>query len=329
VYKFCNCFSLVQSGRAACQSVQPFFEGIAISTGGSNALLFNAPDALLFFDGNVEYQLINISGDAWLAYRLLIIPPKYNPPSPINTVLICIPSAGAEKPVSPKKPFFTVEFNGKMFIKNDIDDESENGGELLILSVIDKFVIYIQGVVEIDVGTVAAALRIRSNNPDCFPSGIFFRLDESPVLTLGPKVSPFLTFVDDDPTFINNRKIAAGVTWLDQGEVKPDEYLQSFFYKETRSLSFLGIIPYITDVEFQYFHDREFTRRQDFDTNVCCPEGGEFTNCNIDDTGLAKLIRSGYINPQPTIALFAQLRDMNFFDSKFIVVVFLLVFISR
>ena len=323
MYKFCNCVSLKTTGTPAC-TIQPFFEGIAISTGESNALLFNAPGALLFFDGNVEYELINISGDAWLAFRLLVAPPNLTPLQPIND-LVCKPSAGAEKPVSPKKAPFTVELNGKMFIKNDINDESENGGELLILSVIDKFVVNIKGVVQIDVGTFAAALRIRSNNPDCFPSGIFFSGEISPVLTFGPKVSPFLKFIVD-PTYV--RTIAAGVTWLDRGEVKPDEYLQSFFYKETLPLTFLGI-DFDSNLEFQYFHDKEFTRRQNFDTNVCCPEGGEFTNCTIADTGLAKFIRSGDFNPQPTIAFFAQLADMNFFDSKFVVVVFLLVFILR
>ena len=312
-------------GVPAC-TVQPFFEGVAISTGGSNKLEFNSPGALTFFDGNVEYELQNISGDAWLAFRLVMGTPKLTPTKLLDN-LICVPSANNEKASTRDKAAFIVELTGKIFIKNDVsNDGSENDGELLILSVIDEFVVKFDGVIEINVGTLAAALRIRSAKPACFPSGIFFAGDISPVVKIGPKVSPFLSF-DVDLEF--DRKVSAGVTWLDQGEeVKPEEYIQSFFYKEERELDFLGI-SFDSFLEFQYFDDKEFTRRKDFNTTACCPEGGEFTNCNIDDTGFAKLVKSGNFQPQPTFGMFTQLEDMSFFESKSTSVVFLFVSILR
>lgn len=304
---------MFNTGVPAC-TVQPSFQGIAISTGGTNALIFDAvrPDGLTFFDGNVKYKLENISGDAWLAFGLDISVPQLLPVPGSN--LICFPGGSQAKPDKPPGAPFNVALAGSLFIKNDLDNEDDDG-ELLILGVVDEIHIKFKGVVDIDLGTMNAALRIRASNPACFPSGIFFSALISPVATFGPKVSPFLSF---DKKSNDKIDIFGGVTWLDRGNVKPEEYIQSFFYQETRDMVYLGI-TFNSVLDFQYFDDNEFSRRQAFDPDVCCPPGGEFTNCAIADTGIAKIINSGKeFEVKPTFGIFAQLKDMDFYGSKFV-----------
>jgi len=303
---------MYSTGVPAC-TVQPYFRGIAVSTGGSNSLKYNSPDALTFFDGNVQYDLVNVSGDAWLSFGIDIGVPKLL--NAIPSDIICIPLGGNEKPAKPAGPPFNVQVAGSLFVKNDLGDEDDDG-ELLILGVVDEIIIKFKGVVQIDVGTLNAALRIRASKPECFPSGLFFSAIISPVVTFGVKVSPFLSFAFEPN---GEREIFGGVSWLDRGDVKPKDYIQSFFYKETREMVFLGI-TFDSLLEFQYFDDKEFARRQDFDPTVCCPEGGEFANCEIPDTGLAKLMtrEKDTFKVQPTFGIFAQLENMDFFGSKFV-----------
>ena len=87
-------------------------------------------------------------------------------------------------------------------------------------------------------------------------------------------MQPFIDFAPDLP----EAEISWGVTWLDRNVtwdpdrtnpiVESDEVVQSlFFVLEIKNLNFLGFQIQSIMVEFQYFDELEFKRRDKFEDN--------------------------------------------------------------
>ena len=306
IYQLCNCLSMKFKGVPAC-SVQPYFQGIAVSISeNSNALLFDPEVELKFYDGYFESELTDVSGDVWLPFSLIVAVPKLFPAS-VND-FICAPGGGGEKPKA-NNPFKFV-FEGSLFIENDINSNTGDG-ELLVLGVLDTIDVIVKGFIEINVGTAAIALRVRSSNPDCFPSGIFLNAKINPTISLKGGILPFLSLKSS-----SEQNIQAGFTWLDTDKnIGPEDYLQSFFYSEERDFNFLGMSG-SSKLEIQYFATKEFERRQDFDFNKCCPAN----NCIVrDQVGFAKVItdNTDAFSANPTFAIYAEMSNMDILQSTY------------
>lgn len=312
MYKVCNCVSMVTTGAPAC-TVQPYFRGIAFSIGGSKALRFDTTrlgpfpeESIKFFDGYVEYSL-QVDFDLWLDFGLDMKIPKIFPGG-AGQDLICSPAEaapGAEKKTEVKFP--EVRSKISMFIKSDVS----NDGEFFAVIAIDSFRLVFASIFELDMGSAYGALRVRSENPGCAPSGIFFGGLIQPQFTFGDELKEFLSL----PTLTLDVK--AGFTWLDDGSAESaGDYVQSVFFRAETEFNFLGITSRAM-FEVQYFDDKEFIRRRDFDENVCCT--GEQTNCNIPNSALETFIQRDDITAQPTLALFMGIEDMVFaFGCKYI-----------
>lgn len=309
MYDFCNCISVKSPPNVPACTIQPYFRGFAIDVSDDTSLNYNPPNAFTYYDGNVEYSFPGgFQGDAWLGFALKFVVPEV--PKDL-TKLVCIPVPLIRSPTELSN-ILEVELSGSMFIKNDLNNGDD--GELLVLGKIgdyDPITISLRGGFKIEIDAeINAALRVRSERPECFPSGLFFQARINPKMTFGALSSPILEFSSSDTQ--GDTEVSTGVTWKDRGDVEPEDYLQSIFLRAERTFVFLGE-SFTVEVEIQYFNDQEFTRRKNFDAVVCC-EGG--TQCDVSETSsLAEfLLDDENIQPQPTFAVYAELRGFNFYE---------------
>jgi hypothetical protein len=252
------------------------------------------------FDGYTDYSF-QVDADLWLDFALKIAIPKMLP-GDLKQDSLC-PAPESSPPV-PKKEMPEFLLKASIFIK----DDSSGSGEIMAVAAFDYMKMVFKGIIEIDLGAALAALRIRSSNAECFPSGFF----------LNAEIEPKLDISDDSPLkplmfFIPSLKadVAAGVTWLDNGTAKgAQDIIQSFFLKADLDFDFLGIVQ-TARVEFQYFDDKEFIRRRNFDKEKCC-DNDETVSCNIPDTALNKFVNDDKFSPKPTIGIYAGVEDIKF-----------------
>lgn len=201
---------------------------------------------------------------------------------------------------------------GSLFIKNDLLTDTENG-ELLVVMAVDEIKMIVAKVLSLDLGSAYGALRVRSEDPSCFPSGLFIGGKLKPVFTVGEGLKPFLSILPELEI-----DVKAGITWLDDGSAEDEsDYIQSFFFRGEMQFGFLGIST-TSEIELQYFDDKEFIRRKRFNETVCCTEEKGATQCGTPNSALDSFISNTNVTPQPTIAMFMALNNMTFGGSKFV-----------
>lgn len=64
VYDLCNCFTSKKPPFVPACTIQVYVRGIAFGL-TNNALVYEAPDSLAFFDGYVKNENFQPSGDIW------------------------------------------------------------------------------------------------------------------------------------------------------------------------------------------------------------------------------------------------------------------------
>jgi hypothetical protein len=205
-----------------------------------------------------------------------------------------------------------IRTKGSLFIKNNIDVQNpDEDGELLLVMAIDEIKMLVFKVFELDLGSAYGAVRIRSENPNCFPSGIFIGGDFEPTFTFGDELKPLLSIIPK-----RSVSVKAGITWLDDGSAEDEsDYLQSFFFNAEMEYGFLGITT-TAMIELQYFDDKEFLRRSNLDKDICCSAETGATACGEKNAVLNQFIKKN--SPAPTIAIFMSIQDMKFHGgSKF------------
>lgn len=163
-----------------------------------------------------------------------------------------------------------MEFVGSLFIKNDLNN---NNGELLALAAIGDSApttIFLKDHFLAKIETpISAMLRVRSEDPDCFPSGLFFNanIDTSKMtIIFAKKLSKFLLTspkIDGGEGGGLEYAVSSGVTWKDRGEVNEQDIIQSFFLKVQKEIKFLGI-RLAGEIEFQYFGKLWWTEHSEF-----------------------------------------------------------------
>ncbi|GFH55610.1 hypothetical protein CTEN210_12086 [Chaetoceros tenuissimus] len=335
-YDFCNCISMKSDlGIWKCP-VQFFIRGLAV--GGSGKLLYDPEIPLKIYDGFIEYVIDKVEGDAWIGFALKFVVPKVPKgvkpndfvciPPVVKDILAGVPGGSiVDLATKKKRPtnVFTIEFVGSLFIKNDLNN---NDGELLALAAIGDSApttIFLKDYFLAKIKTpISAMLRVRSENPDCFPSGLFFNanIDTSKMtIRFEKKLSKFFFVttpkVNGDGVGSGVYNVSSGVTWKDRGAVNEEDIIQSFFLKVRKEIKFLGI-ELAGEIEFQYFDKAEFARRKDVKKNVdkCCNNNGGFvvTDCSIPETGLMQAMNQPYIQfeEQRTLGIFAGIDDLDF-----------------
>lgn len=179
----------------------------------------------------------------------------------------------------------------------------------MVLAAIEKIAIKKLSIFGVTLGSGLAILRVRSEIPDCLPSGIFVSGQFKPDLILGEGLKEWLQL----PTIEAN--IQFGVTWVDDEAVPADDFVQSFFLRYSTEFDLLGISG-ATELEFQYLNTLEFERRQTFDASICCAPGSEIDDCEVPNSSLEAIFQRDDVTPGPTIGVFLKVQDLDFFGSK-------------
>lgn len=308
LYDICNCISLRTLNVPLCM-VQPYLRGIAFSTGQNDPLRLDIAERLgedfTLYDGLVQYQYV-ATGDIWIQYDFEASIPKIgsgndDPKDGTFDPFDCIPSDGLEAVGLPDLPKITAKLS--IFIDNNEPASSE----LVVLAAVEEVVLNLS-ILEVNLGSGVAALRLQSSTPECQPSGLF--LSANVRLNMGA-VGELASFLSGGNS-VNTVEVDMGVTWKDDVAFGSGDFLQSVFLRlELNDFAVMGLNVDKAFVEVQYFDDKEFIRRRDFDLNVCCSLPG-VSNCNVANLALAEWIARDDVSPQPTIGMFFGIQDLVF-----------------
>mmetsp|Transcript_27833 Transcript_27833/g.39102 ORF Transcript_27833/g.39102 Transcript_27833/m.39102 type:complete len:556 (+) Transcript_27833:521-2188(+) len=307
VYDFVNC-QAVKAGKPPPLVIQPFIRGFAIGPG--DALQFGTSrlgEKFRVYDGYVTYSY-TVSGDVWIGFDFLVGLGGLQ--QAILGSPVCLPNDTNPPAALPKIPDFPqVEIRTSLFVKSDLTE----GGELLVLAAIEEIAITKLAVFGVTFGGGLAILRVRSESPECLPSGIFVSGQFKPEIVLGEGLKEWLQL----PSLLEVN-IQFGVTWVDDKAVPADDFVQSFFLRYNTEFNFLGISG-TTELEFQFLNTGEFNRRKNFDAEICCGPESELgiEDCEIPNSSLEAVFQRPDITPGPTIGAFLKIEDLDFFRSKF------------
>ena len=275
-------------------------------------------------------------GDVWASLDIVIGVTKL---LPLNLDdLVCLPSESSQSsgPKKAKLPLIPkISIKTSLLVQKDID--AANDGELVILGAVEEIVFDFKGFLQVSFGAALTMLRIRSENPECAPSGLFFSADVTPKIIAGDLVQPFLEILTPTDTKLRKSAIVSwfkckakfyscifstcylpiftevdfGVTWQDRGAPDADDILQSLFFRlkleDYHRMSFFSLVIDEATIEVQYFDEKEFERRRNFE-DTC----GDFYSGNyeIPNSPLADFINNDEINPWPTIGLFLDVQGV-------------------
>jgi hypothetical protein len=260
------------------------------------------------YDGYLQYKFVAV-GDVWVSFDLEVKIPKIVKADFLQNA-VCAPSDATGGKTKPDFKLPKLTMKTSLFIKNDLDDKTEEG-ELLVLAAVEEIRWIAQTFIEISLGTAVGALRVRSAYPDCQPSGLFISADIETDFGLGKGLKKFLRLPNP------KADIDFGVTWLDQPGTDASDAIQSFFFRTNiTDYQMMGITVEAATIEIQYFDDKEFIRRRDFDKNTCCALEG-VSDCSVPNNALETFINRGDVTAQPTIGLFLTIQDLSWYGSKY------------